>query len=376
MRHPIWILNSILMAALLCTVIGLILVRPHIPLLQSLVPSAQIKPFHKEVAKIDLSKIYTNDLFDTFKAAPRPVEQEAPVEKPMPQPPAPILTTKPTIPAPKFLEPLKIQIKGIIIGSNEEQNIAIIEDTRDKKAKNYHVGDVIDDAQLVRILKNKVIFIRANGQQEILYVTQHDAELELLLTPTNWNVVIKKLGENKYAVDPDLFVERMRALGHFIDQLNITTVFHEGKSIGCRIGKMEANSVGYALGLQPSDIIESVNSTLTTNAQQRMEIYQQITGLTINSTIVVRLIRRGKTIDITYILQKSDATIAHQPVTDVQTVTPKRAYEEKMRLFQEKERLTPTTQEIRKKEKEDIIHLMERNERKRNVLMESVTHKQ
>lgn len=371
MRHPLWLLNTLLVLLIVGVCTMLLLLRPHAPRTVSFLPTVETRSIHKEIAKIDLNKIYINDLFDTYKTIqkiePKPTEQES---SPLPPPPQAVLSTKPPTPSPKFLEPLKIQVRGVIISSDEEYNIAIIENNKDKQAKNYRIGDIIEDAQLIRILKNKVILIRANGQQESLFVNQHDAEIELLLTPANWKQVIINVGENTYAIDPDLFLERVRSISQLIDQLNITSVYHKGKSIGCRIGKFDPNAIGAALGLQQGDIIEMVNGIPTASAQDRLDIYNAISTMKLHDIIHVQVIRQGKTIELVYKLEKAATAQPDRPVTMAPMRTPEQVEKERINTLKEKEKFAPTAQEIYKKEKENIRNLLE--QKKHNVLSDSV----
>ncbi len=221
MRHPFWLVNSILLLFFMCTIVFIFFSWQRAPIKVSFEPGPEVKPIKKDITKIDLSKIYTNDLFNTY-VQPLPPPKEPDYTKPIPQPPAPKPPSMPVTPPIKFLEPLKINLRGIIVATDERMNTAIIEDAKAGKAQNYKIGDMIEDAQLIRILKNKIILIRSNGQQETLYVSQHDAELEQLLMPeNNWTMVIKKIAENIYTVDPDLFAEKIRNLAQFIDILNI-----------------------------------------------------------------------------------------------------------------------------------------------------------
>ncbi len=317
MRHAWWIVNSSLLLFFIAIVLFIILSQQSIPRRTSFEPEAEIKPIKREIAKIDLNKIYTNDLFDTYRAPITPIEK-APTEIPMPPPPEPKVIKPPVTPPPKFLEPLQISLKGIIVGSDESYNVAIIEDAKEKKSKNYRVNDKIEDAQLIKIFKNKITLIRSNGQQETLYVNQHDAELEQLLSPRNdWSSIIQKTAENSYSIDPDLFIDRVANLAQFIDLLNLTTVYKQGISVGIRVGKMQSGTPGIALGLLPGDIIQSVNNIPANDMKNRFEIYQAIIQMEIGDNIIVQLSRKKMPATITYTLAKLE------PQTKIISAAPK-----------------------------------------------------
>lgn len=309
MKQPWWLINTLLLFFLCVLVIFMMVGRARIPTRISIEPVQEIKPPKREMVKIDLGKIYSNDLFDTYQMPVTPLEPEKvdALVRPMPAPPTFRKAVLPPSPPPRFLEPLSINLKGVVVGTDERLDVAIIEDSREKRSKNYRVSDKIDDAQLIKIYKNKIILIRSNGQQETLYVSQYDAELEELMSPRgDWSTVIQKIGDRVFKVDLDLFAERVHNLAQFIDLLNITTVYQQGASIGCRIGKMQATSPGMMLGLMPGDIIYDINGIDTTTVSNRLAIYQQIISLGVGGVVTVKLLRRSVPLAITYHLAKLD----------------------------------------------------------------------
>lgn len=67
MKHPFWLVNVLLFLIFL-TILGFMFIsRQKPPASVSLAPKAEIKLPKKAVSKIDLSKIYTNDLFETYQ---------------------------------------------------------------------------------------------------------------------------------------------------------------------------------------------------------------------------------------------------------------------------------------------------------------------
>ncbi len=380
MKQPWWLVNSILLLLLCAAIIFMFVGRPTMPRRISFEPVEEIKPPKHEITKIDLTKIYGNDLFDTYQqpAIPEPEQNEA-VSKPLPPPPTPKIIKMPASPPPRFLEPLSINLKGVIVGSDESFDIAIIEDVKEKKSRNYRVGDKIEDAQLIKIFRNKIILIRSNGQQETLYVNQYDAELEQLLSPrNNWNTIIEKENDTQYKVDPELFVERVSNLAQFIDLLNITTVYQQGMSIGCRIGKMQPTSPGIMLGLMAGDIVQEINGMRTATAADRIEIYKRIVESNLGDIISVKLLRKNTPIILFYKLERLEPVVKNrdqevstvpspeiqssqkeeQPEQVITTAMPlNKAQKEEQRIFvrAEQRKVQPTINEFKKNDKRIMI---------------------
>lgn len=354
MKQPFWLVNSTLLFFLLMAGVLVLLLRPKKPIRVSFEPSSETRLSSQEVAKIDISKIYMNDLFDTYK---QPVinKPPAPQKTQMPTPPAPQPPPVPPVSQVKFLEPLQITLRGIIVGSDETMTTAILEDAKTSKAQNYRVGDTISDAQIIRILRNKVILVRSNGQQETLYVNQYDAEIEQLLVPSDWSTTIKKTGNTSYAIDPEEFVKRVRSLSVLIDDLNLTTVYKQGTSLGCRVGKVD-KTLAAALGLAQGDIITKVQDAPITTVQERLAVYKTVTSTSLGDTIRVTIIRKNQQINLTYTLEKFE-TLSTQSSSVNTTPTSWEAEKEKMNILEQKYKFAPTRQQLQKRDQESMRSL-------------------
>lgn len=177
MKYPLWILNSSLLFFTLLVLCFAFVSRQRVPVRESIVPEEAAPLFDQESLKINIAKIYENDLFGTYvKEMPTPTEDQK-VGEALPPPPTPKAPVTPEIPRPQFLDPLNISLKGIIVFVHDSsKNRAIIENNQTKQEASYQLGNNIEDAQLIRILSNKVIFLRSNGQQEVLYLKERDAQ--------------------------------------------------------------------------------------------------------------------------------------------------------------------------------------------------------
>lgn len=369
MKHPIWILNSTL-ALLLVLAFGFIFVSRQKPSArEDIEPSGTTSPLKGEVVKVNIHNIYENDLFGTYKKE-FPLYVPGSID-PLPAPPVAKQVSVPPVPTPQFLDPLNITLKGIIIMIDDDsRNRAIIADNTTNKETVYSVGQIIQDAQLIRILSNKVIILRSNGQQEVLYLREKDAKMDpAYSSPSDWHDVIKKISDTEFEISPREFVSRVNNLAQFIDMLDLITVYKQGKSIGCRIGSTTANTLGNELGLQTSDVIVSINNTPATTTDERFKIYKEIITMQNNNTINVKIMRQNQEVTLQFILkdfkQKDDQlpnmsstnnATPGAPVTTVQMApSSDQLREQQMRSLQQRHTLAPTIQDIRAKERENML---------------------
>ncbi len=203
-----------------------------------------------EVSTVYIEKIYEHDLFGTYQE--KSTAQPEKVLPPIPQPPKPQVAVVPPVPTPQFIDPLNITLKGIlVISSQEEKNRAIIQDNKTKAEITYKVGDAVEDAQLIRIFSNKIILLRSNGQQEVLYLREQDAQLDpAYAVIASWPDAIQEVKKDQFVINTTEFLLRIKNLAQFIDLLGLTTAYKDGKSIGCRVGEVEDKSLGHYLGLK------------------------------------------------------------------------------------------------------------------------------
>jgi len=302
MKHPFWIINLGLLSFVLFAGAFIYFSRVKIASRESIEPVQIVTRKELKVA-INIQKIYENDLFGTYtKELPKP--QNLDLIIPFPAPPAQQKIVAPKVIEPEFLDPLQITLMGIIVvGSNDTKNRAIIQDDKSKQESTYKVGDIIQDAQIIRIFKNKIILLRLNGQQEVLYLREQDAKTDSSYASANeWDFVVKKVEENNYLVSPESFMLQVKTLAQFIDMLNTTTAYQKGKSVGLRIGQLAPQSLGVFLGLQKGDIIVNINNIATETTQERLAIYKNITTLPLGHSIRVKLVRKNREINIVYTL--------------------------------------------------------------------------
>ncbi len=355
MKHPFWIVNSALFFLVLFALIFIYFSQVYIPEREDIEPA--IHTIKKEqIVPVNINKIYENDLFGTYeKEFPIPKEPEYTV--PIPEPPTPQKVEIPELPKPQFLDPLNITLKGIFTLSNDSaKNRAVIMDNKTNKESTYKVGDTIEDAQLIRIFGNKIIFLRANGQQEVLYLREQDAKTDAAYAVIeDWDDVARSTGTNTYVVSPTAFINRVQNLAQLIDMLRLTTAYKQGQSIGSRIGQIEAKSFGTQVGLQPGDIIISINGISGDKTENRLKIYKDIVATPYDGTIKIVLLRdkEEQTLELT-LHDFTHEELQKEKKTDIQELK-KLEEKDKAKILKQKYEFAPTVQEIRKREKQNML---------------------
>lgn len=358
MKHPFWIINLGLLSLVLIAFAFISISRVKVPRVSEQdLETEEVAPRKEQKVAINIKKIYENDLFGTYVQEIVPMRQ-AEIAIPFPTPPAQQKITIPPLMEPEFLDPLQITLKGIVVvGSNDSKNRAMIQDNKTTQEGTYKVGDLIQDAQLIRIFRNKVIFLRVNGQQEVLYLREQDAKTDPVYNVTHeWDTVIKKTGNNSYLINPQSFAEQIKTLTGCIDLLNATTAYQQGKSVGLRIGSSNKSSFGLLMGLQNGDIIVSINGIPAQTTQERLAIYKNITSLKAGNTVTVKLIRKNRDVTIVYTLE--DFTIKKEDEADTQEKQETAFFLPKKNdtIKQQHYAFTPTLDKMKKADHHIMMH--------------------
>lgn len=357
MNQPFWLANSILFFfAILAFAVSFFSAPLHFEREDiENVPTEQVKKEERQQV-INIQQIYENDLFGSYK---KEIPQAKPVvvSAPLPEPPKPQVVQVPEQQTPRFLEPLNITLKGIVVvSSGDRKDRVIISDNKTDQEATYRVGDMISDAQLIRIFRNKIILLRSNGQQEVFYLREQDARFDpAYIAIQEWNKVVQEVGPNTYQINIQEFVLRVVNLAQFFSLLSCTTAYKNGENIGIQIGDLEPKSLGVLLGLRKGDIVTTINGVSMTNSANRLALYKEIISLQAKQKIEVVVQRQKKEMVFHYLPYLSASlTNAYQEKKNSQ-ITGQFNEEQKELKLKEKYELAPTIDEIKKRERQHML---------------------
>lgn len=354
MKYPLWIINSTLFLLLILIFFFIFFSRISIPEREETEPASYSVIKKEKKSPIDIPHIYQADLFGTYATV---TDLPAQPDETFPLPPEPQMTEIPELPKPQFLDPLDITLRGIFMVSTDgTKNRTIIADNKTKTEANYKVGDTISDAQLIRIFANKIILLRANGQQEVLYLREQDARLDAgYALIDEWNTVIKSISSALFMVDPFAFIKRVTDLGQLIEMLHLITAYKQGNRIGVRVGNLGENSIGPVLGLQPGDIITKIDSIPAITIEYQLEIYKNVLNKKENDKIVVQLIRNKQPLTFEYLLKEFVPDDGQKETQKQQYMLQTIEEDEKVNILKQKYEFAPTLQDIREREKKNML---------------------
>lgn len=297
MNLALWFVNSALVCifcvALVMSWLLMVNIPPHT--LNFTVPLATTKQI-STTPKIE--KIYLNDLFDTYTSTELSAQNSQPSLPTVPPKPSPVQVIAPTEEPSEFLSPLEITVRGTVLSSQPDASAALIEDETGKE-KSFHLGEMVKDAQLVKIAHDRIVILRPNGQQDTLFLRALNKNV-LAENEHKWLDIVKKIDENNYDVDLYSIRIEIPSIGQLLDIFSITTAFEAEKPIGLRVGELKANSLAEALGFKPGDVIVEIDNIPLGPINNRIEAFTSLTNVTMNKSVSVIFMRDEEKITHTY----------------------------------------------------------------------------
>lgn len=251
----------------------------------------------RQRSQIVIDQILHNDPFGTI--AP-PLTKTATAQNlvtPIPDIPVAQVPQVPDIKKPEMMATLQLTLDGIVVASEEAANIALIADETGKESI-YRVGDKYKDACLIKMTQNRVVFLRANGQQEVFYLRKTD-QLFAKNAATEWQYVVKKIDDTTVSIDPKNFTSMFGSLGELFEKFGAVPAFSKGTSLGIKIMSFPSPEMGAALNLAQGDIITAINKIPAVDTQGRMKIYDYLTALKENDTFPIDIKRKDAVVSIT-----------------------------------------------------------------------------
>jgi len=204
-----------------------------------------------------------------------------------------------------------IEIVGIAYFP-DNNSLVIIKDKRTGNETLCKEGDIIYDAKIIKISKEKVYF-EYDNKQVYLNLENKAGEGGFIVSKelissddkNKINVVSQKIPEEVISMDVD-FEKTITELindKNLIQNLNLTPNINEGKIDGFKVSNLPENSVPYQYGLRNGDIVRRVNGILVDSIATGFSIYNQIKNSNTN-IVTVEVLRDNKPLLLTFRLNR------------------------------------------------------------------------
>ena len=247
--------------------------------------------------------IFQNDLFATFNPRDQPLKAAKQISS-MPSFTWPTINIPPMPKEMEMLPALNIVLNGIVLAADDDKSVAIISDETLKEQIFYN-GDQIKDAFLAKIMKNRIVIFRSNGQQETFFLRK-DEDLVSKTAEGNseWKKIIIPLSPGEFQIDPEQCQKKIASLGAFIELFRFFPFVQNNQCIGIQCEEEKNIALLQDFGLAHHDLIVSINNIMLTDQKKMLKAYQEVVATKENGSIDVRLIRNKQEIAIRYTVRR------------------------------------------------------------------------
>ncbi|MFC1854490.1 PDZ domain-containing protein [Candidatus Dependentiae bacterium] len=324
MKQQFWILNSALLCLLIVVVFVIKGLWQNSPTLMVKTSIAEKEFDCTAVPKIPVSQIYgRRDIFSAQPSAEKATKRSLVGEIPqlnLPSNPRPPERRKP-----EFIDPLNISLNGIILAADEENSICVIADETEKE-KTYRVADNVQDGTIIKISRQSIVILRANGQQETYFL--HSSEPGFG-EDAKTHPIFSQEEDLEFTVDPMRLSREITSLGQFIEDLGIIPMYHKGVCVGMKIATAEKDSLAEKMGLKYDDIIVSIDGTGIAEKSDREKAYEKVVKKSYGDSVNVDVKRNGEVVSISYTLQQPKTSLTSQTSPFEVTSQDKKSVEHK-----------------------------------------------
>jgi general secretion pathway protein C len=194
---------------------------------------------------------------------------------------------------------LKLKLRGTISGT-EDTARAVIEDASGKGQFLVKVGDAIQDAVVVMILKGKIV-LQVSGREELLEMDQWTSGLSP--SPPSSNPLTSAQVDDRQqvmSVKRSLIDEAIKDINQLMKQVRIIPNFNQGKPDGLMISGIPQDSFFSQIGLRSGDILSGVDGKAIESVDDALKLY---TGMKSASRVKLQLKRGGREEVIDYVIE-------------------------------------------------------------------------
>ena len=220
-----------------------------------------------------------------------------------PRPPPPPSQPPPPKPA------ANLKLVGTVVGP-PERTYAVIEDLSSKRQELYRVGDVVRDAKVVEVTRNRVVLDNRGRREELFSFEKSDSaggppsgpparqsvaprrppfalESPPREPPPNppqeqedehdaAESEMERVSENVWRINRDDLVEQLDNFGQMMREARLTPHFTGGQADGFMITNLPSNSFLGRMGLRNGDIMKGVNGQKFGSLEEFFQAYQQL----------------------------------------------------------------------------------------------------
>jgi general secretion pathway protein C len=201
---------------------------------------------------------------------------------------------------------LNLRLWGTVAG-DPLQAYAVIEDMHLRGPSLYRIGDTVQNATVIMILREKVV-LNFEGRDEFLDMVDFRqaagpamaVQGTLRGTPTDDPMGMPPEADQHITLQRGLLDESFSDVNRLMTEISITPNMEEGEPAGLLLNRIAPDSIFRRMGLRNGDVLLGVNGRQIVSAEDAL---QMVEGLRTSEEIEIQLKRRGHERTITYTIR-------------------------------------------------------------------------
>lgn len=209
---------------------------------------------------------------------------------------------------------LRVKLLGTLVASDPAWSISSIQDVVTQKTQTYMVDDLVQNAKVLAIERERVIVLN-NNRKEFIDAQGGDGSAPAYVPPQPIPQVqaavgpvatgnakglgdgIKAVTENEYEVPRNEIDKTLSNLNDVAMQARIVPAFQDGVAKGFKLFSIRPDSIYSKIGIQNGDVIRRINGYDLNSPEKALEIYSKLKEA---SRIDIEIERNGSVLRKTY----------------------------------------------------------------------------
>ena len=189
---------------------------------------------------------------------------------------------------------LNLELLGTAIGSIKDP-IAFIKDLDSERQGMFKLGNTIQKAKIVKIVKGEVTFER-EGKQLVLKMSKR----ALAWSNTQEESSILSVEGDEIVVNKNGLLNEAGNIMNMVQSVKIKPYNEAGNVRGLQVENIPEDSIIAAAGIQNKDVVKSVNNQAIDSYQKALQVYSKVKN---QKEIKVSVLRDGKLKQLNYRLK-------------------------------------------------------------------------
>jgi len=188
---------------------------------------------------------------------------------------------------------LNISLLGTVSG-DDENSVAIIQERAKRSQSLYKIGDTIQNATIIEILRGKVI-LRVGSKNQILTMEENTSASGSTPGRQLPQSINKRrapsVASSTITLDQSTVTRSLGDISKLLSQVRVRPHYKNGKPDGLMLSQVKPNTIFTRLGLRNGDVIQNVGEKTIENPDDIMGFYEELKS---GSDVSLEIMRRGK----------------------------------------------------------------------------------